>query len=52
MHKYVFLTDTGIRLIDVGIAVLRSQVGDKVFEKYIELELKELAAFKKYFIER
>ena len=51
-YDNVFLTTTGIRLIDVGIAALRSQVGDRVFEKYIESELQELAAFKKYFIER
>jgi hypothetical protein len=31
---------------------LRSQVSDKLFEKYIEEELKELQEFKTYFVER
>ncbi len=51
-YDNVFLTDRGIRLIDVGISVLRIQVGDKLFERYLEEELNELAEFKKYFIER
>jgi serine/threonine protein kinase len=51
-YDNVFLTDKGIRLIDVGISVLRSQVGDKLFDRYLEEERKELAEFKKYFIER
>jgi serine/threonine protein kinase len=51
-YDNVFLTDKGIRLIDVGISVLRSQVGDKLFERYLEEERKELTEFKKYFIER
>lgn len=52
MYDNVFLTGKGIRLIDVGISVLRTQVGDKLFERYLEEEQKELQEFKKYFIER
>lgn len=52
VYDNVFLTNKGIRLIDVGISVLRSQVGDKLFERYLEEERKELDEFKKYFIER
>ncbi|MEP7171361.1 MAG: hypothetical protein ABI855_18475, partial [Bacteroidota bacterium] len=37
----ILLTQTGLRLIDVGISALRKQVGDKIFEKYIEFEKKE-----------
>ncbi|HET9136829.1 MAG TPA: hypothetical protein VFO76_09335, partial [Candidatus Kapabacteria bacterium] len=51
-YDNVFLTERGIRLIDVGISALRSQVGDKLFEKYVEEELKELQEFKAYFLER
>lgn len=52
IYDNVFLTDKGIRLIDVGISVLRSQVGDKLYDRYMDEELKELEEFKKYFIER
>ncbi len=51
-YDNIFLTQTGIRLIDVGISVLRSQVGNKLFDRYFEEEMKELTEFKKYFIER
>lgn len=48
----VLLTNKGIRLIDVGISAIRSHVGDKLFEKYIELERKEMEEFKNYFLSR
>ena len=48
----ILLTDTGLRLIDVGISALRSQVGEKIFEKYVEIELQEVALFKEYFLNR
>jgi serine/threonine protein kinase len=51
-YDNVFLTDKGLRLIDVGISAMESQVGKKLFEKYIAEELKELEAFKKFFLER
>ena len=48
----ILLTQTGLRLIDVGISALRSQVGDKIFEKYIENENKEIEEFRTYFLNR
>ncbi len=48
----IFLTDKGIRLIDVGISALRSQVGDKLFDKFVEQEIIELKAFETFFINR
>ncbi len=51
-YDNIFLTDNGIRLIDVGISALRSQVGEPLFTRFVEQEMKELAAFKTYFLER
>ena len=48
----ILLTDTGLRLIDVGISALRSQVGEKIFEKYVVIELQDMALFKEYFLNR
>jgi serine/threonine protein kinase len=48
----IFLTDKGIRLIDVGISALRSQVGDKLFDKFVAQEVEELKAFEIFFINR
>lgn len=48
----IFLTDHGIRLIDVGISALRSQVGDKLFDKFVSQEINELKAFETFFINR
>jgi serine/threonine protein kinase len=48
----IFLTQQGIRLIDLGISALRPQVGDKVFQKFVEAELAELENFKTYFLNR
>ncbi len=48
----ILLTRTGLRLIDVGISALQKQVGDKIFEKYIEIENKEIAEFREYFLNR
>ncbi len=48
----ILLTNTGLRLIDVGISALRSQVGEKLFDKYLETEAKELAEFREYFLNR
>jgi tRNA A-37 threonylcarbamoyl transferase component Bud32 len=31
----IFLTNRGIRLIDVGISALKSQVGERLFERFI-----------------
>lgn len=48
----ILLTNNGIRLIDVGISAMQSKVGNMLFEKYIEIERKELAEFKNYFLNR
>ena len=51
-YDNILLTNQGIRLIDVGISALRQQVGDKLFEKYLEFEKNELAQFRNYFLSR
>lgn len=51
-YDNIFLTDQGIRLIDVGISALTSQVGKNLFERYVIEQLKELDEFKKFFLER
>jgi serine/threonine protein kinase len=48
----ILLTETGLRLIDVGISALRHQVGDKIFAKYLEIEAAELGQFHDYFLNR
>ena len=48
----ILLTNEGLRLIDVGISALRTQVGDQLYGKYLEVEQKELAEFKEYFLNR
>jgi tRNA A-37 threonylcarbamoyl transferase component Bud32 len=48
----VFMTDQGIRLIDVGISALRNQVGDKLFDKFVTQEINELKAFETFFMNR
>ena len=48
----ILLTNTGLRLIDVGISALKSQVNNRIYEKYIETELEEIKAFRKYFLNR
>jgi serine/threonine protein kinase len=48
----ILLTTNGLRLIDVGISALRTQVGDKLFDKYVEVELEEFKIFKEFFLNR
>ncbi|WP_077920492.1 hypothetical protein [Spirosoma sp. 209] len=48
----ILLTENGLRLIDVGISALRHQVGNKIFEKYLEVENGELEQFRMYFLNR
>lgn len=48
----ILLTETGLRLIDVGISVLRHQVGDSFFATYVQRELEELAAFGAFLVGR
>ncbi len=53
-EKYdnVFLTETGLRLINVGISMLREKVGDKLFERQVRHEQEELEKFGHYFLNR
>jgi serine/threonine protein kinase len=48
----ILLTENGLRLIDVGISALKSQVNDKIFGKYLEIEQQEILLFKDYFLNR
>ncbi len=48
----ILLTHSGLRLIDVGISAIKNQVGEKIFEKYIEVELNEMKEFREYFLNR
>ncbi|MFT4666979.1 MAG: serine/threonine protein kinase [Polaribacter sp.] len=51
-YDNVFLTNEGIRLIDVGISALKKQVGEKLFQKFITVELTELEEFREFFLNR
>ncbi len=48
----IFLTPQGFRLIDVGISALRTQVGQRLFERYVKEELKELELFRQFVLSR
>ena len=48
----IFLTEQGIRLIDVGISALRDKVGDRLFGRFVERELEELEIFRKFWLGR
>lgn len=48
----ILLTQSGLRLIDVGISALKSQVGNTIFEKYVEQERIEMKFFREYFLNR
>lgn len=51
-YDNILLTAQGLRLIDVGISVLRSQVGESFFKAYIQRELEELELFRQFFLTR
>jgi serine/threonine protein kinase len=48
----ILLTEQGLRLIDVGISALKTQVGDTIFSKYVAIEIQEMAIFREYFLNR
>ncbi|MEP6951699.1 MAG: hypothetical protein ABI863_20575 [Ginsengibacter sp.] len=48
----ILLTGNGLRLIDVGISALKSQVSDRIFDRYVETELQEIKTFREYFLNR
>lgn len=51
-YDNIFLTEKGLRLIDVGISALKSQVGERLFERFIEQEHKEMEEFRTFFLNR
>ena len=48
----ILLTAQGLRLIDVGISVLRRQVGESFFNAYVQREMEELARFGEFLLGR
>ncbi len=48
----VFLTSTGLRLIDVGISALREQVGTNLFQRFVKQEMEEFEQFHSFFLSR
>ncbi len=52
VYDNIFLTNTGLRLIDVGVSALRATVTPRLFERFVEQELTELEAFRKDFLAR
>jgi serine/threonine protein kinase len=48
----IFLTPTGLRLIDVGISALKEQVGERLFARFVQQELAELEQFRLFFLSR
>lgn len=48
----ILLTEQGLRLIDAGISALLEEVGDALFEKFLEVEIQEMLQFKEYFLNR
>jgi serine/threonine protein kinase len=48
----ILLTEQGLRLIDVGISALKTQVGDIIFAKYVAIETQEIELFSEYFLNR
>lgn len=51
-YDNILLSPQGLRLIDVGISVLRRQVGDKFFATYVQREREELELFRQFFLTR
>lgn len=51
-YDNVFLTQTGLRLIDVGISALRRQVSERLFDRFVKTELEELETFRDEFLNR
>ena len=46
----ILLTKKGLRLIDVGISALKSQAGEKILEKQLEIEKYGMQLFREYFL--
>jgi hypothetical protein len=48
----IFLTERGLRLIDVGISGLQEAVGVRLFDRFVRVELEELKLFGDHFLSR
>jgi len=48
----IFLTQQGFRLIDVGISALRTQVGERLFNRFVQQELHEFEQFRQFLLDR
>lgn len=48
----ILLTPQGLRLIDVGISALQTQVGERLFERFVSQEMEELEIFRTFFLSR
>jgi hypothetical protein len=48
----IFLTPQGLRLIDVGVSALKTQVGERLFTRFTEQEWKEFELFRIFFLNR
>lgn len=51
-YDNIFLPENGIRLIDVGISALKSQVGENLFNRDQNIGIAELNEFKEFFLNR
>ncbi len=51
-YDNIFLTPAGLRLIDVGISALKEQVGERLFERFVQQEIEEMKRFVEYFLNR
>jgi serine/threonine protein kinase len=49
-YDNVILTESGIRLIDVGISAIKDLAGNSLFDNYIKSEMKEVEEFYEYFV--
>lgn len=52
MYDNIFLTEAGIRLINVGISELKMRVGERQFSRFVDMELRELEKFRHFFLNR
>ncbi len=48
----IFLTPQGLRLIDVGISALQTQVGERLFGRFVSQEVAEMELFREFFLSR
>ena len=51
-YDNIFLTDRGLRLIDVGISALKNKVGQRLFDRFVTREMEEYELFREEFLSR